>query len=334
MERPASSRRNHLDIVMLWEDCEVFFRKFEAETAMEYVQRVEEDSLRITVEFGPDQDSGHELRGLPVDFFTSDMQQRLLRPIEGLRGYPSLEVKGCLTESVATTIIRTVSQPLWPGSEDLHAQLTSQLSSAQEALRTGDLTECARICAANIHILYRLRRSPRSLHAIRQNTQGCAERLAQLNWTFHVLFGHCLHAHLSTPPHQRTYMPESNHIESTCAAMVSILEPSNPPAESFLPGWSASRHELAEIRYLKAKGKRLQFEHSEFPSPESPEQALALIHASLEDWPDNETFREEGRVMERWMQDCARYRAWSRVSTDPGHPAMTMADWRHQIPDG
>jgi hypothetical protein len=334
LESPLSTERNHRVIVMLWKDCGEFFRRFEAETAMEYTQRVGEDSLRIIVEFGPDQDSGRGLRGLSAEFFTSSMQQRLLEPIAGLRGHPSLEIKGCLAESVATATIQTASQPLWPSSEALHAQLTCQLSCAQEALRTGDLKQCAHICAANTHILYRLRRSPWSLHLIKQCTQGFAGTLAQLNWTFHVLFGQCLHAHLSTPPDQRTYIPESTHIASTSSAMVAILEPSKPPAESFMPGWSVSRHELAEIRYLKAKGKRLLFEHSLIASPESPEEALALIHSSLENWPENETFKEEGRVIEGWMQECARYRVWSRANPGSPYPTVTMADWRQKLANG
>jgi hypothetical protein len=324
-ETKSHVRRRYRDIVMLWEDCWDFFNRFEVEIAMKYLDNQEMGPLRIKVELGPsnqDQDIGQrDLSGLSTDFFTRNMQKRLLQPIqEGLRGFPSLEIEGCLAEGVAAQPTRTVSRPLWSSSQALHTHLTCQLESAKAALSTGDLTQCAHICATSTEILYRLRRSPSSLDLIINDTPGYAAILAQLNLTFHVLFAKCLHAHLSTPPEQRTFAQESTHIFSTCTAMISILMPSNPPAEPFITEWSPSRYDLAESGYLRSKGIRLSYKHSDIPDSDAPEQALSLIHAAMEYWPENEIIREESRITELWVEKDARYRDWRN--------ANPHLDWR------
>jgi hypothetical protein len=178
--------------------------------------------------------------------------------------------------------------------------------------------------------LYRIRSSPSSLRLIEGGTSAFDERLAQLNLNFHVLFSECLQVYLSTlPVEYDSFSTESIYIVGAFNAMILIVGPHDP---EFMPESPASRYNVAELQYFKARRMRLNLEHSVDPEVKYAEELLLEIREASASWPENEIIREEIVATEKWMGELAQYRAWKEANGISECPYM--ADWRKKVLNG
>jgi hypothetical protein len=106
----------------------------------------------------------------------------------------------------------------------------------------------------------------------------------------HVLFSEFLQIHLSSLlVEYDSFSTKLTYIIGAFNAMILIVGPQD---SKFTPESPASRYNVAELQYFKARSMRLNPEHSIDPKIKYAEELLLEMQEASASWPENEIIGE------------------------------------------
>ncbi|USP75174.1 uncharacterized protein yc1106_02448 [Curvularia clavata] len=331
----AMPSRQYPDIVMLLEDCMELFKRFGVHLHEDFLPDPKGKSnsncrpLKVEVELNSRKQGGDRktsFMDLRSSYPAID-QRKLLELVKGgFRDCDYFEIKNCDDSALAAEIIEAVSKGLSMSLDTFRSHLESHARHAEASFKSGDITECANLCAAGIELVQRVRSNGSLMPKLRdEGLRDCVD-VSKANYELHHLLAQCIFAYLPTLMDGSAEAGKEGRISNIAQYLRGLFQWYDSRAYGFLPRYRLSGDDQAAACYMRAKVHRLGLEYC--GSSFDPE-FIEHIQKALRLEPENVDYKQEQEKAIIWHQDNARYLDWLR-ETDC-REFRTMPRWREEI---